>query len=108
MFQQIIAFIVILCFLVRLILQKRGQKINMNEFLLWLIFWGLAAASIVLIRHIDDFVARIGFSSRGIDVLLYLAVVILFYLVFKYRLKLAKIEKEITQIIRDRAINNKE
>ncbi len=107
MTQQIIALIFIMFFLSRLYWQKQKKEINYNEFIFWLIFWHIVAGSIISLRWIDAFVARIGFSGSGIDVLLYVGIALLFYFIFKLRLRLAKIEKNITKIIRHIALKDK-
>lgn len=107
MTQQIIALIFIAFFLSRLYWQKQKNEISSNEFIFWLIFWLIAAASIIALKWIDALVARIGFSGSGIDVLLYFGIALLFYLIFKLRLRLAKIEKNITKIIRHIALKDK-
>lgn len=77
-----------------------------NEFYFWLIFWALAAAAIVFIKRIDSLVARFGFSGTGIEVLFYAGIIILFYFIFRLRLRLERIERDITEIVKDSAINN--
>ena len=105
--QQIIALVIIAFFLARLFWQKQKKQVGANEFIFWLIFWLLAAVAIILLKWIDRLVAGFGFSGSGIEVLLYLGVAILFYLVFKLRLKLEKIERDITKIIRKISLINK-
>ncbi|HAM89003.1 TPA: DUF2304 domain-containing protein [Candidatus Falkowbacteria bacterium] len=100
MTQQIIAFLVILYFLIKLIVQRKNKQVSGLEFLFWLFFWLLAGLTIVLLKEIDALVAYLGFSATGINALLYLSVAILFYLIFKLRLKLEKTEREITKIVR--------
>lgn len=107
MLQQVIALIIIAFFLARLFWQKQKQQIKGGEFLFWLFFWMIAAIAIIFIKQIDKLVAELGFSGSGIEIIFYVAVVILFYLVFRIRIKLAKIEKDITKIVRNIAINNK-
>jgi hypothetical protein len=104
MFQQIIALIVIAFFLGRLFWQKRKNHINRAEFYFWLLFWSLAAVAIIFIKWIDEFIAGLGFSSQGIDVLFYIAVILLFYLIFRIRLRLESMEKDITRITREISI----
>lgn len=104
MLQQIIALIIIAYFLARLFWQKQKKRINANEFIFWLVFWLLAAGAIVSLKWVDKFVADLGFSGSGIDVLFYIAVVILFYLIFKVRLRQERQEKEITKITRKIAL----
>ena len=75
--------------------QKKKNHIGANEFLFWLIFWLLAAGLIIFLKSIDKLVSELGFSGSGIEVLLYLSVAILFYFVFRLRLKFEKIEKSL-------------
>ena len=105
MFQQIIALIIIAFFLGRLFWQKKKKNIHGNEFLFWLVFWLVAASAIVGIKWIDESLDQLGVSSRGIDVLFYVAVIILFYLVFKIRIRLENIERSLTKISRKEAIS---
>ena len=108
MIQQLLALIIILFFLIRLVLQKKQGKINGNEFILWLVFWILAGMAVIFLKEIDRIVASLGFSGTGIEVLLYAGAAVLFYLVFRLRLRLEKIEKDITEIVRNIALNNKQ
>lgn len=98
MLQQILALIVIAFFLVRLFKQKKQKQISGSEFLLWLIFWLLALGAIVFIKQIDYLVAWLGFSGAAINILVYLVVLALVYLVFRMRLSLAKMEKNISTL----------
>jgi hypothetical protein len=107
MLQQIIALAIILFFVFRLAGQKRKKQIGGNEFRLWLIFWLLAAAAIIFIKDIDRLVKSFGFSGSGINFLIYLAVLALFYLVFRLRLSLAKMDKNLTAISRQIALSDK-
>lgn len=100
MAQQIIALILIVFFLLRLLKQKKDRSIGPTEFYLWLTFWLLAGVAIVLIKQIDNLVAYLGFSGSGINVLLYLSVLALFYLIFRLRLSLAKLDRDLSELNR--------
>ncbi len=104
--QKFIALIVILFFLYKLFQQKKSGKVSSQEFFFWLIFWLVSLILIIFLRYIDQFVSALGFSASGIELLLYLGVLVLFFLVFKLRLKFEKVEKNITEITRDIALNN--
>lgn len=104
MFQQIFALLIITFFVTRVIRQKRKNQITKNETILWLSFWLLAALAVIFIKTIDKVVAAMGFSGSGINFMIYIAVMILFYLVFKMRLKIVKLEKNITDITREIAL----
>ena len=107
MLQQIIAVVIILFFISKLNNQKRKKEISLNEFMLWLIFWLLALIAIVFIKQIDRFVHLLGFSGSGINFLIYLAVLALFYLVLRLRLTIAKLDKNLTEVVRIVTLNNK-
>ncbi len=104
--QQIIGLIIIIYFLIRLYSQKKQKQINANEFYFWLIFWIIAGAAILLLKQIDLLVRNLGFTASGIDVLLYLAVVMLFYFVFRLRIRMARMEQDITKVVKEVAIRN--
>jgi len=106
MLQQELALIIIVFFLFRLFWQKYKKQINFNEFIFWIIFWLLAGLAIIFLKKIDLFVANLGFSGSGIEVLFYLGVVLLFYFVFRMRIKMEKIEKNITKIVREISLKN--
>ena len=107
MVQQSIALIIISYFLIRLVWRKSKSQLTINEFVFWLFLWLLVAVAVIFIKNIDQLVASLGFSSSGINVLLYLGVVLLFYWVFRLRIKIEKINKDITKIVRDISIKNK-
>ena len=107
MLQQIIALIIIVWFISRLVWQKKKNYIGANEFLFWLIFWLVSASLIISLKSVDKLVSELGFSGSGIEVLLYLSVAILFYFVFRLRLRFEKIEKDITKIVKNIALKDK-
>ncbi|MDD4996026.1 MAG: DUF2304 family protein [Patescibacteria group bacterium] len=106
MLQRILALIIIVFFISRVFWQKRKKQIQVNEFVFWLVFWALAGILVLFLKQIDKFVSYLGFSASGIDILLYLGIAILFYFIFRLRLKLAKIEKDITVIVRNIALKD--
>ena len=106
MFQQLIAISIIAIIIFRLFLQVRKEKIGKAEFYLWLFFWLTAGLAIVFIRRIDAFVASLGFSASGIDVLLYAAAAVLFYLIFRLRLRVERTERNITRLVREMALKD--
>lgn len=106
MIQQLLALAIIIFFVVRLIKQKSKKKISPNEFTFWLIFWIISAIAIIFLKNLDQLLATIGFSGSGINFLLYLAVIILFYFIFKLRLKIIDLEKSITELARKMALKD--
>lgn len=105
--QQTFALIIIIFFISRLFWQKKLKQINNNEFIFWLIFWFCAGLAIIFLKKIDILLANFGFSSQGIDFLFYVAVIILFYFILRLRLRIEKMEKNITKIVRELALGLK-
>ncbi len=104
--QQIIAILIALFFIIKLRKQKQKGTIGKNEYLFWLFFWGAAALAIAFIKQIDLLTANLGLAASGISFLSYLAVLILFYFVFGMRLKIAKLDRDLTELSRTIAISN--
>jgi hypothetical protein len=98
MLQQIIAILIIAFFVIRLFEQKRKKTMSGNEFLLWMTFWLIALMAIIFIRQIDSLVAYLGFSGAAINFLVYFAILALIYQVFRMRLKIAKMDKNISEL----------
>jgi hypothetical protein len=107
MLQQLVALIVILFFIFRLVFLKKNKKIAAGEFIFWLVFWFLAAVSVLFLKSLDRLVAGLGFSASAINILVYIAVVVLFYFNFRLRLKVEKMDKDITKLTRALALDEK-
>ncbi|MFA5155398.1 MAG: DUF2304 family protein [Patescibacteria group bacterium] len=105
--QQAVALIIIICFLFRAAVQKKKNEISATEFRLWLAFWLLAALAVIFLKRIDQMLQALGFSLSGISFLFYLGVIALFYLVFRLRLSLAKLDRQLTEIARQIALQHK-
>jgi hypothetical protein len=106
MIQEIIALAVILLFILRLGLQLYKDQISKSQFVFWLAFWAIAGFLIIFIRKVDQLAADLGFSSSGIQFLFYLAVALLFYWIFKLRLKIEKMNRDITELARTAALRS--
>jgi len=104
MIQQVVAILILLFFAFKLNREKKKNHISKNEFIFWLIFWLIGVLTIAFIKPIDKVVMSLGFSSSGINLVFYLAVLFLFYLIFRMRLKMVKMETDITELSRKIAL----
>ena len=64
-------------------------------------------AGAVLVPQQTDVIAQLVGVSRGADLLVYLSILVLFFLAFKILVRLEKIEKDITKIVRHVALTEK-
>jgi hypothetical protein len=101
MFQQTFALLILLLFLAKIVNQKQKHQISRNEYRFWLAFWVLSALAIVFLKDIDRAAADLGFSGSGINILFYVGVMVLFYFIFKLRLQIAKMDKNLTDLTRE-------
>jgi len=100
---QIIISLFILFAVLRLVLRFRKTELKISEFVTWLVFW-LAAAAAVWLPDFLTYVANLVGIGRGADLVLYMGVVVVFYLIFKIYIRLEKMERNITKVVRDDAM----
>jgi len=70
----------------------------------WLMFWLGVGAVVALPWTTSLLAARLG-VTRGVDLVIYVAVIGLFYLVFRLTLKIEKLEGNITRLVREMALS---
>lgn len=101
-----IIFIVFLFFaLSRVILRFRGGQIRINEFLFWSAVFITAIFGVFVPEEFSRF-ARVLGIGRGVDLIIYVSIVILFYLVFRLYVLLEGVRHEITELVRKIALEN--
>ena len=102
-----IIILFILFVLWRTFLRFKKEDITGREFSIWLIFWLLVGAA-TLVPQKTDIVAQWLGVKRGADLLVYLSIIVLFFVVFKIIVKLEKIDRDITKVVRHTALKNKD
>jgi len=103
--------IIIILFIVftswRTILRFKKRDITSRELVIWLIFWALVAVATLIPKETDIIAQWLG-VGRGADLLVYLSIIVLFFVVFKIIVKLEKIDRDMTKIVRSTALKNKD
>lgn len=84
----------------RVFLRFRDRKISSWEFAFWSFLW-IVALVVLFIPAITQPVANFLQIGRGIDVVVYLSIILLFYLVFRIYVKMEGVEQEITKVVRE-------
>ncbi len=85
----------------------KEREISHGSLFFWCVFW-LVVAVVVWRPQFATETANLLGVGRGADLVLYISVAVLFYLVFRLTVKLEKIDRNITQIVRKSAIKNTE
>jgi len=100
---QIILIAIIAVMVVRLIFKMKSREIGMGYFVLWLVIW-LIAIILIGFPNISSYLANTVGVGRGVDLIVYVAIIAGFYLQFKLLMRIEKMEKNITSITRHLAI----
>jgi len=85
---------------------KQGALSRLGAFL-WSGLW-IAAIVVVLRPEVATFFASMVGVGRGADAVIYVSIIILFYLVFRIFLRLDKLDRDITQLVRKVSIANRD
>ena len=100
-------FALIFCFfaLWRVLAKFRRQELKMMEFLMWLVFWLAVGIAFITPESLTKLANLLGIG-RGADLVLYVAVVVVFYLMFRIFVRLEKMERDITKVVRKSTLDN--
>jgi len=98
---QYIATGIIIIVLVQFLIKVLKDRTQLFKLLFWAIFWGIALVFIWLPTNTIDKLGQLFGVGRGVDVLVYLSIIFLFYYIFKQSEKINKLEKEITKLVRE-------
>lgn len=100
---QIIVAIIVLFAISRAVLRLKDRKISLAAFIFWSFVW-TAVLIIALIPGSAEFITGTFGVKRGIDFLVYLSIILLFYLIFRAYVQLGNISQQITKLTRELAI----
>ncbi|MDD5342164.1 MAG: DUF2304 domain-containing protein [Patescibacteria group bacterium] len=102
---KVILVVLVVIILFGVFKRYRKQELSTKELFSWLIFWGLVIVAVLIPQTTDFLASKVG-VGRGLDLVLVISVITLFYIVFRILRKLEKIEKDITKIVRGVAIHD--
>ncbi len=96
---QIVLVIFFLFALLKVSSRFRSGELSGKETLAWTMFWVMSAVVVVNPNSTSILAKTLG-VGRGVDAVIYLAITLLFFLVFKIFVYLEKIERQITKLVR--------
>lgn len=85
----------------------RKRELPTGLLVAWALLW-VALALVVQLPQQTDVLARILGVGRGVDVLLFAAVLALVLLLFRFYLRIERMEREITTLVRELALLREE
>ena len=98
---QIVATGIIVIIFGQLALRVIKDKASMIKILFWLIFWAGALILIWLPQGVIDNIGQFFGVEKGLDLVVYLSTITLFYIVSRIYNKVDKIRKNITKLVRE-------
>ncbi len=102
---QILLLAFVIFALSRVYLRAKEKVLSPKAALFWFLVWGGALAGISLPTTTTRIAEFFG-VGRGVDVIVYFSLVLLFYLVFRIFVMIEDLRHEITSIVRDIALAN--
>ncbi len=72
--------------------------------LFWVVFWVAVVGTVSLPTELLDRISRVIGIGRGVDLVMYTSIALLFFLIFKLHIKIEKMQRDMTQVIRDKAL----
>jgi hypothetical protein len=103
---QIIVSIFLVLIILKTLARKKSKELSLKETIAWLIVW-IGTGIIFWFPQYTTRIANILGIGRGADLITYFAIIILAYLVFRIFIHLDRIEKNITRLTREDALDNK-
>src|SRR4030042_1549196 len=103
---QRIAVLFALFALSRAALRLKDKSINLFQFIFCGLLW-IGVIVVALVPNITSFFSNLFGIERGIDLAVYLSIILLFYLIFRMYVKVDKIEENVTKVVREIAIRKK-
>ena len=83
--------------------QKREGVLSLRGAAFWILFWILAGLIVVYPRLTSMLAETLGIG-RGADLVIYISVAVLFYIVFHLHVKLEIVNRDVTKAVRRDAI----
>ena len=103
---QVLAIIIAVFAISRALFRLKKRKISLSAFMFWCVLW-VAVVIVAFIPGVTAYFSDIFGVRRGIDFIVYLSIILLFYMIFRVYVKLENISQQITKITRELAIQRK-
>lgn len=98
---QILIALFVLFVLFRVLYKYTKRDISFKEWLGWTVFWIVVGVAAVLPKSTDLLAQNIGLETgRGVDLAVYMAIPVLFYIIFRLMSKIDTLQEDLTKVVR--------
>ena len=84
--------------------KQREGSLSRRGLSFWVIFWLLADLAVIWPNSTTVLANALGIG-RGSDLVIYISLALLFFLIFKLHIKIESINRDITKVVRDRVFS---
>ncbi|MBN1376941.1 DUF2304 family protein [Candidatus Woesearchaeota archaeon] len=103
---QVLVIIFAVYLIVKVIFNFKREKISLSEFIFWEILWILLIILAVFPRNFNTIAEKIGVSSI-FNLIVYISIILLFFLIYKLYIKSEEQREEITKLVREITLKKK-
>ena len=100
---QILIVLFVVFAISRIFINIKNRNISILESLFWTILWLFVAIFTIFSEYLSIISSLFGID-RGVDIVVYIGLIILAYLIFRLYMKLENTNKKVTKVIRTIAI----
>ena len=104
---RVILFVISIVMIIRTSGNVRGKSNRYWETFMWLGVWAFLGV-VAIVPDITTYLANWVGVGRGVDLATYLAIVVIFSLIFKIYIRLEKMERDMTKVVRYVALDQGE
>lgn len=104
---QLLFLVVAVAAIAHVVQKRRSGAFGPKGMVFWILFW-LAVVVAVLWPTSTQILADVIGIGRGVDLVIYVAIVTLFYLIFKLHLKIEATSRDMTKLVRRNALEHAE
>jgi hypothetical protein len=97
-FFNLIILIIGLFVISRVVLRWKDKQLTMKSGIFWVVLWTLIFGISIYPKLSQKIASWIGIG-RGVDSAFFIAVILLFYLIFRLYIKIDKIDKDLTSLV---------
>ena len=103
---QVIILVFVFFAISRVFLRFYHKEITLPAFLFWILIW-IAVTVVTLLPNWASYLASALGVGRGSDLLVYLSIILLLYLVFRLYVRFENLERELTKLVRQLTLRGK-
>jgi hypothetical protein len=96
--QYFLSFLILLI-IYRVVIKWKQGILTSRDLIFWSGFW-FVVGIIILLPDTTSYLAELVGVGRGADLVVYLSIVLIFYIIFQMTIKIEKIERNITKVVR--------